>query len=96
MNQASIVAFRVFVRGKVQGVGYRESMRIEAERLGVTGWVRNRHDGGVEAVIQGESKAIEALLQWVHEGPPAAKVLRVDVKAEAPQTFTQFSRWPTA
>ena len=67
------------IHGRVQGVWFRESMRAEAERLNVTGWVRNTPDGAVEAVIQGPAAAVEALLEWAHVGPPLARVDRVEV-----------------
>lgn len=67
------------ILGWVQGVGFRESMRVEAQRLGVTGWVSNRADGSVEAMIQGSSAAVNALLDWVKIGPSMARVDRVIV-----------------
>lgn len=67
------------IHGRVQGVWFRESMRAEAERLGVAGWVRNTSDGTVEAVIQGSAAAVEALLEWAHVGPPMARVDRIEV-----------------
>lgn len=69
----------VRIRGLVQGVFYRESMRQEATRLGVTGWVRNRKDGSVEALLQGEEPLVIALLDWAHRGPPRARVESVEV-----------------
>ena len=60
---------------------YRESMRQRADQLKITGWVRNRKDGTVEAVIQGETVAVEALTDWARRGPPSARVDRVDVEA---------------
>lgn len=89
-----IVTQRLSIRGRVQGVGYRDAMRSEARRLGVTGWVRNRHDGSVEAVVQGPAEAVEALMQWVHRGPPLAMVLRVEA-FPADGVFAQFDRAPT-
>jgi len=89
-----IVTQRLSIRGRVQGVGYRDAMRSEARRLGVTGWVRNRHDGSVEAVVQGPPEAVDALMNWVHRGPPLAMVLRVDV-SPADGVFSQFDRAPT-
>lgn len=83
------------IRGRVQGVGFRETMRHEAQRLGVTGWVRNRLDGSVEAVIHGDAVQIAAMMTWVHQGPPAAMVLRVE-EADAEGTFDRFDRLPTA
>jgi acylphosphatase len=85
----------LLIHGRVQGVGYREFMRREAARLGVTGWVRNRRDGTVEAVIAGHDDAIVALTAWAHRGPPSAAVTKVDVAA-AEGTFADFEVRPTA
>jgi len=86
--------YRLQITGRVQGVWYRESMRLEAERLGVTGWVRNGRNGTVEAVVQGEESAIEALIAWVRIGPPAARVDEVAI-SPAEGEFTRFERRPT-
>lgn len=67
------------IHGRVQGVWFRESMRLEAERLNVTGWVRNTADGAVEAVIQGPVGAVETLIEWARNGPPLARVDRVEI-----------------
>ena len=85
----------LLIHGRVQGVGYRESMRIEAVRLGVTGWVRNRRDGTVEAVIAGPDEAIAAITAWAHRGPPSAKVTAVAVAPEE-GAFLGFEVRPTA
>ena len=75
----SRVTRHLIIRGRVQGVWYREAMHIEAERLGVAGWVRNRRDGSVEALLQGEAGAVEALIRWAWDGPPAARVEAIEV-----------------
>ncbi len=63
------------VRGRVQGVYFRQSTQEEAERLGgLTGWVRNLPDGDVEAVVEGPRDRVEALVKWCHRGPPSARV----------------------
>ncbi|EXI80099.1 MAG: Acylphosphatase [Candidatus Accumulibacter appositus] len=62
------------IHGRVQGVGYRWSLSAEASRLGLSGWVRNRRDGSVEALVSGPREAIDALLVWAHRGPPMARV----------------------
>ncbi|QAY72175.1 hypothetical protein ET445_01300 [Agromyces protaetiae] len=69
-----MVRVHVTVHGRVQGVGFRFSARVEAQRLGVSGWVRNRSDGAVEAELEGESAAVESMLEWFDEGPPGASV----------------------
>ncbi len=71
------MALRLHVTGLVQGVGYRETMRREAVALGVTGWVRNRHDGSVEAFVDGPPDAVRALIDWAWRGPRAARVAGV-------------------
>jgi acylphosphatase len=83
------------ITGRVQGVWYRESMRLEAERLGVLGWVRNRADGAVEAMVHGEEAAVEAIIAWAWEGPPAARVEGIDA-TPAEGSFSSFERLPTA
>jgi len=82
------------ITGRVQGVWYRESMRQEAERLGVAGWVRNTRDGAVEAVVQGEEAAVAALIAWAWEGPPAARVEDVEA-TPADGSYSGFERLPT-
>lgn len=69
---------RLVIHGRVQGVWYRDSMRREAEHLGVSGWVRNRGDGTVEAMVQGAPEAVDALVRWAHRGPQLAEVERVE------------------
>lgn len=73
------IAQRLHIHGRVQGVGYRFSMVREAERLGVRGWVRNRRDGSVEALVAGEPQAVERLVVWARRGPAGAAVARVEV-----------------
>jgi acylphosphatase len=65
------------IQGRVQGVGYRYAAAAEAERLGLQGWVRNRRDGSVEAVVCGTAEACHAFAAWASRGPPAARVDRV-------------------
>jgi len=83
------------ISGRVQGVYYRESMRMEAERLSVTGWVRNRRDGAVEAVVHGETDSVEAIIAWAWRGPAAARVDDVAIM-EHPGSFAIFEKLPTA
>ena len=70
------------IHGRVQGVYFRDSMRREAQRLGVDGWVRNRIDGSVEAAVQGESADVDTIVRWAHRGPESAKVERVEIGAD--------------
>ena len=85
---------RLVIRGRVQGVWFRESMRERAEALGITGWVRNRMDGAVEAVVQGDAQAVEAIVRWARRGPEAARVDRVEV-TETSGEFARFEKRPT-
>lgn len=94
-----MITRHLLIEGLVQGVGYRAAMSAEAERLGVTGWVRNRADGSVEAVVQGPSSLLERLIAWARLGPPVARVSAVHVgiaRAEHEQRFARFEQLPTA
>jgi len=83
----------LLIQGQVQGVWFRESMRAEAERLGVTGWVRNAPDGSVEAVIQGPDTAVDTLIAWARIGPPQARVDRIEIEpAETNGLFSGFEK----
>lgn len=77
------------IRGRVQGVGFRASLCREARVLELSGWVRNRADGSVEAFVRGPAGAVEALTDWARRGPPAARVERVEIFAA-----TQETEWP--
>lgn len=72
----------VIISGRVQGVFFRASARDEARRLGVNGWVRNLPNGDVEALLEGEKKAVAQMLLWCHKGPPYAIVDKVDASYE--------------
>jgi acylphosphatase len=77
---------RLRIRGRVQGVFYRDSTQREAQRMELRGWVRNRSDGSVEAVAQGPPERVAALIDWCHEGPPLAQVAEVVVTEESGDT----------
>ena len=77
MNQ--VACRRLCIQGRVQGVGYRWSLCEQANRLDLSGWVRNRRDGSVEALVIGSSAAIDDLLAWAQRGPPMARVDKVTV-----------------
>lgn len=67
------------IHGRVQGVGYRYAMMEQAEKLNLTGWVRNRRDGTVEAVVSGNDDAVADIIEWARQGPPGATVTNVQV-----------------
>ena len=73
----TVVARRIVVRGRVQGVGYRYAMVTLAREAGVVGWVRNRRDGTVEAHVQGEEQLVARVEAWCRDGPPGAQVSEV-------------------
>lgn len=84
-------ARRVVVRGRVQGVSFRDGLRAEAETRDVTGWVRNRDDGAVEALLEGDPEALEALVAWCREGPPGAAVEGVEEGPVDPEGNSDFA-----
>jgi acylphosphatase len=84
------------IEGRVQGVGYRAFVERRAAELGLYGWVRNRRDGSVEAVVQGSEAAVDAMLDQCRSGPPAARVDRVEVAGEGVGLFNAFEVRPTA
>jgi acylphosphatase len=73
---------RLVIEGRVQGVWFRDSTRAEAQRLGVTGWVRNRRDGTVEVLAEGPEDRVQELVRWCHQGPSFARVSRVHESEE--------------
>lgn len=88
---------RLRITGLVQGVGFRESMCAVAQALQVTGWVRNRADGSVEALVQGAKEDIEGTVDWCRNGPPGASVRFVETElVDAIESFEGFVRKPSA
>lgn len=85
------MARRVVVHGRVQGVFFRDSCRREANWAGVSGWVRNRSDGAVEALVEGEPAAVEAVIAWAWTGPDGADVTDVEVHDTDPAGSTGFA-----
>ncbi|MFD7444607.1 acylphosphatase [Streptomyces sp. NPDC059909] len=85
-----MVRKRVVVTGRVQGVFYRDTCRRVAQEYGVAGWVKNLADGSVMAVFEGEPDAVETLVRWARQGPPAAVVEGVEVSEEAPEGLAGF------
>jgi acylphosphatase len=91
-----MVTRQIRVSGRVQGVGYRVSLQDEASRRGVTGWVRNRRDGTVEALLQGPPAAIDAVIAWARRGPPGAQVDGLSETAAQPDAaHARFALRPT-
>lgn len=85
---------RITVRGRVQGVGYRNYIEYKAGELGISGWVRNRLDGSVEAVVHGAPQAVAAIIECAQRGPRAAQVTAVAV-SEMDGRYTAFTVKPT-
>ena len=92
-----VVARRLVIRGRVQGVGYRDALQEAARAARIAGWVRNRRDGTVEAFLQGPQRAVDEIAAWAAKGPPAARVIDVDcVDADVDTAVREFVRLPTA
>lgn len=89
-----MISKRVRIRGRVQGVGYRDWMIGMANRLGVQGWVRNRADGSVEALVSGEAAAVNALLAECRAGPALARVDSIAEDFAEPPEEPGFQRLP--
>jgi len=93
------VTFHLRISGRVQGVGYRDALRAEALRRGLSGWVRNRFDGSVEAIVQGSPEAVEAVIAWARRGPPAARVDNLEARPAAgalERSYAGFDWLPSA
>jgi acylphosphatase len=86
-----LIRRRVVVHGSVHGVFFRVSCRAEADRVGVSGWVRNVSDGTVEAVFEGRREAVDEVTAWCRRGPSGASVERVDVFDEVPEGLGRFA-----
>lgn len=81
-----------FLSGRVQGVFFRASMRDKARDLGVAGWVRNLRDGRVEFVAEGDTEAVQQLVEWARVGPPHASVTDVELDEEPPTDSERYFR----
>ena len=86
----------VIVRGEVQGVGYRYTMRMVARGAGVAGWVRNRRDGTVEAEVEGTQAQVDEVLAWMAGGPPGSRVESATVTDASPTGEPGFEVRPSA
>ena len=73
---------RVFVKGKVQGVFFRQALKVKAKQNNVFGWVKNLDDGRVEAVLEGDEENVDLLVEWCHGGPANARVEDVEIRNE--------------
>lgn len=82
------------IRGRVQGVGFRNYIAHKAQQLGVCGWVRNRVDGSVEAVVHGPAAAVDAIIECAQRGPRAAQVIAVDISDDQ-GVYTTFAQRKT-
>jgi acylphosphatase len=89
-----ILTQHLLITGRVQGVGFRFYTQRKAQELGVNGWVRNRRDGSVEAVIQGDAAAVEAMIAWARRGPSSAAVADLRVM-EGGGEYSTFETRPT-
>ena len=81
----------LLIKGKVKGVFFRASARDAAEKLGLTGWVRNTAEGDVEAKVTGTAEGLQKFVAWCHEGPSRANVTRVEVTDVAEEDFDGFA-----
>ncbi|MGC9504265.1 acylphosphatase [Baaleninema sp.] len=96
VNESTQTRVRLLISGTVQGVGFRYSTRQQAEQLGLSGWVRNRSDGRVEAVFEGKVTAVEQAVAWCRQGPLSAEVTDLSISSEDPQGLARFEVRPTA
>jgi acylphosphatase len=88
------ISVHLIIHGRVQGVGFRDSMCQQANAEGVAGWARNRRDGTVEATIQGPEEAVQRMIAWAHHGPRLAGVTRVEM-GESNEDCAGFDIRPT-
>jgi acylphosphatase len=89
-KMSAMVRRRVIVHGEVQGVFFRDTARQHAQDARVAGWVRNRGDGAVEAVLEGEDAGVDRVIEFMRTGPDRAKVVNVEVVEEEPEGLDGF------
>lgn len=94
-RDVNIITRRLLIYGRVQGVYYRASAQETALRLNLAGWVRNRRSGAVEALVSGSEAAVAAFIEWAHEGPPAARVDRIEISDAVAPDAGPFVQRPT-
>lgn len=90
IEKSGPAAFHACVSGRVQGVGFRYTCYNEARRLGLSGWVRNEPDGDVEIWAEGSAEKLDRFLQWLHRGPPGARIDRVNYEKHQPAGYSAF------
>jgi len=95
MNDDDLTHLRVRIEGFLRAVGFRNYVIGEARRLGLDGWVRNRSDGTVEALVSGETKTVEAFVAACMKGPPGSQVKNVDLFKAEPPAEKGFHRRPS-
>jgi acylphosphatase len=95
MPNPALITRQIRLHGRVQGVYFRESMCQQAAQMGITGWVRNRRDGTLEAMIQGTEDAVRQMLEWAKRGPEMAGVTDMEV-TEGSGRYAEFERRGTA
>ena len=83
--------FDLMIYGKVQGVGFRYSVMLKAESLGIKGYVKNQSDGSVFVAVQGATTAVDNFVSWCYQGSPAADVSRVEKTSRSIEKFLEFS-----
>lgn len=91
----AVIARHLVITGRVQGVFYRNWTVQTASALGLTGWVRNRVDGSVEAVVEGDEEAVEQFIALARQGPPAARVSAIDIRPVGVEGMTSFHKRTT-
>lgn len=95
MSETEFTSLRLRIEGHVQAVGYRNFMIEEARKLGVDGWVRNRSDGSVEALVSGETKIVEALIATCAKGPEGSRIKHIDMETVEAPAEKGFNRRPS-
>jgi len=91
-----MICRRLTITGRVQNVWYRDWLTEQAGAIGITGWVRNRADGGVEAVVSGSTEMVDAIVAKARQGSPSSRVADVVVEDSPEQLFNSFEKRPTA
>jgi acylphosphatase len=86
-----MATYHLIIKGEVQGVFYRDSARKEATRLGVMGWIKNKPNGDVEGLVQGQENLVHQFIEWCKQGPPRARVTNVIINKKEDQEFDSFT-----